>query len=834
MMKKLFDPTRVFISILIAIVFWIAPIGMSSEQEPVAGQIDPLIEYSVFPKLILAIAPEVSADCANKCKVQVCKKWVPIGGSCQPTHPWDIGCCTIWAAECDTSLPGCEEDPPPPVYAPPTVSSLLTCTTWGNSSWCLNNEKVALTAVDPQGFSVTINGIITLNGINTPFSCVSPCSLGMPAGSGTVTYTATAATSALSSAAGNIAFKFDPGKPVITSSTSGTQSGSWHTSPGATVTVLSNDSISGLQSVSITRNGIIVSSPFSLPEGTHNIMVTALDVAGNQATSSFTVKLDSVKPQISFDTTGISAGAWYRSATVAVAATDATSGIQILLITDNGADQSSPIALFDGMHNIFVTAADNAGNVQAASYNIQVDGTSPTIVPSIAGTTGNSDWWISNVDINAAFSDATSGVATQSFSADGGINWISLPNSILADGIHQLVFRSEDNAGNLTETTETLKIDKSLPLLSVSKMGTQGSNGWFVSDVTIKATASDITSAIASLKYQLDGGAWQAGESIVVSMDGAHVVDFVATDNAGNQVTKSESFKIDQTPPLTILAAPVPNSIAIGTVQIEGQSSDLTSGLSKTQISFDNVSWLTLPTSSDNWSYAWKTADLPNGALSIFARSIDQAGNVGTAVQTKVILDNYPPFLTLSNSWNIWESGELVVLPNITPLKNIRIVLKDPLMRYPNELLFDNLAAPSQITWDRVIGNVTAPPGSYLVEVVACDIYDVCSKTTSTIIIPEGDPIPTPEPFVFFPHAVQPPLVVPTQLVLPIQVPQAVVIPPQVNPMVVSRPSQSVWPAAVVSMLLIMFALLLLFDPRPAALRSLAKTIHPSIRSNTS
>jgi hypothetical protein len=150
-------------------------------------------------------------------------------------------------------------------------------------------------------------------------------------------------------------------------------------------------------------------------------------------------------------------------------------------------------------------------------------------------------------------------------------------------------------------------------------------------------------------------------------------------------------------------------------------------------------------------------------------------------------------------------------------------------MRYPNELFFDDLPAPKQISWDRIIGNVTAPPGSYSVEVEACDIYGVCSKATGTIIIPEGIPTPTPELFLFPPPVTKPLVIAPTQIVIPVQLPQAIVIPPEI-PLIVPPPPKPVWPAAIAAMLLFMFAILLSFDPRPAALRSLAKTVSPIIR----
>ena len=833
MIKKILDPYKVFISLLVAVAFWLAPLGVSSEQIPdAAGEIEPIKEFSIYPKLVLAIVSEVSADCANKCKEAVCLKWVPPGGSCRPDNPWDIGCCTRWGTVCNEDLPGCgpEEPPPPPSYSPPTVSASLTCTTWGNSGWCLNNGKVAITASDPQGFYVTINGNVTVGGASTPFSCANPCNLTMPSGSGSVTYSASAATSGLSSATGNIAFKFDPGKPVITSSTSGTQSGSWYNTAGATVTVSSSDAVSGLQSVSIASNGTAVSSPFSLPDGTHNISVTAMDVAGNQSTSSFTVKVDSVKPLISFDITGLSSGAWYRNATVAVDATDATSGVQTLILTDNGAAVSSPMALFEGTHSLVVTAADNAGNVQSSSYNIQVDGTPPTIVPSMTGTPRDAGSWVSAVDINAAFSDAMSGIANQPFSPDGGTNWMPLPYSISEDGIHQLVFRSHDNAGNITETLETVKVDKSPPTLSVSKTGKAGENGWYISPVQVSVTASDATSGNVATTITDNGGAAQS-DSITLT-EGVHNLQYAAVDTAGNNVSASAVVSVDTTAPATILFSPAPNSVAIGTVQIGGQSADVTSGLSSVQISFDGIHWLSLPLSPADWTYAWDTADLPNGALSVFARSIDRAGNTGTAAQINVVLDNHPPFLTLSNSWNIWESGALSIQPNVIPLKSVKIVVRDPMQRYPDEVIYNDLPAPTAVSWDRVIGPGSAPPGSYTVSVEACDIYGLCSKETGTILIPVAPtPVPFQLPVIEIPEWIPP---IPFFTQTPVAAPapeQPIAIPAAVLPIhadVKVVPS-SAWTIVVISALLLSFALLLLMDPRPAALRSLTRSLHQHI-----
>ena len=119
MIRKILEPHKVFISLLIAIAFWIAPFGVDREPIPVEESYTTIDEFSLYPKLIQAIVPEVSAACAPSCMEAVCLKWVPIGGSCQPENPWDIGCCTRYGSQCNEELPGCgpEEPPPPP---PPT------------------------------------------------------------------------------------------------------------------------------------------------------------------------------------------------------------------------------------------------------------------------------------------------------------------------------------------------------------------------------------------------------------------------------------------------------------------------------------------------------------------------------------------------------------------------------------------------------------------------------------------------------------------------------------------------------------------------------------------
>ncbi|MCJ7434970.1 MAG: hypothetical protein MUO77_15925, partial [Anaerolineales bacterium] len=190
-----------------------------------------------------------------------------------------------------------------------------------------------------------------------------------------------------------------------------------------------------------------------------------------------------------------------------------------------------------------------------------------------------------------------------------------------------------------------------------------------------------------------------------------------------------------------------------------------------------------------------------------------------------------PPYVKLAETWNIWESGSLSVQKNVIPLKSVKITVHDPLQRYPDEVIFYALPAPTAVAWDRVIGPGSAPSGSYTVSVEACDIYGLCSKDSGTVMIPvEPTPIPFQLPVIEIPEWIppipfftQPPAPEPE---LPIVLP-AVVIPIPAEVQLV--PSQA-WITIVISAFLLAFALLLLLDPRPAALRSLTRSLHQHIQ----
>ncbi len=136
--------------------------------------------------------------------------------------------------------------------------------------------------------------------------------------------------------------------------------------------------------------------------------------------------------------------------------------------------------------------------------------------------------------------------------------------------------------------------DKSAPVTTISLSGTQGTYGWYRSDVTVTISAVDSGgSGVAQTEYSLDGGSsWNAYTApLVFSSDTSGITIFArSTDNTGNLEGPCvrASFKIDQTPPTAaevVDPVTIPRAKKAGvmmTLSYSGTAQDATSGLLST------------------------------------------------------------------------------------------------------------------------------------------------------------------------------------------------------------------------------------------------------------
>src|SRR5207245_2216953 len=127
--------------------------------------------------------------------------------------------------------------------------------------------------------------------------------------------------------------------------------------------------------------------------------------------------------------------------------------------------------------------------------------------------------------------------------------------------------------------------------------GTLGSNGWYISNVTVSLNATDASSGVASIFDRVDNGPWETYSGSFSLADGRHVVEYYATDQAGNaEPAAQRDISIDTMPPqstITLTGTVGEDGWYISNVTTSLAATDATSGVASITYRVDNGSWAT-------------------------------------------------------------------------------------------------------------------------------------------------------------------------------------------------------------------------------------------------
>ncbi|MEA3558627.1 MAG: right-handed parallel beta-helix repeat-containing protein, partial [Candidatus Thermoplasmatota archaeon] len=349
-----------------------------------------------------------------------------------------------------------------------------------------------------------------------------------------------------------------------------------------------NDSQSGIMKVEISMDmglftNIGQNSTFSftnLTEGKHVATVKVWDrsLRWNLESVGFTV--DTVPMELNLTSPG--EGAILTGGNVIASWTyfDGTSGPDRfeLRSTNGSLIYSGRNSSFDlegvpnGHHTITLTGYDRAGNPTSRNRSFVMDSTLPDLVllsPEDGLLTQST-----NIRVEWTGGDDGSGIFGYYFKLNG-LEWESLGSSRfektlwqLNDGVYIIKVKAVDNAGNTRMVSSVIIVDGTRPLLEI-RSPTDGS---YLCDVPVSIVwnGTDATSGLDHYEISLDGISWtflgrNISYTIVNLKQGSYIASIKMYDRAGNTITMSTGFVLDETLPEALIWGPEGENINVDT-----------------------------------------------------------------------------------------------------------------------------------------------------------------------------------------------------------------------------------------------------------------------------
>ena len=384
--------------------------------------------------------------------------------------------------------------------------------------------------------------------------------------------TGTATDNAGNTATDTAVLSIDRSAPSLAAASDRAANGAGWYNDSVTVNFTASDAFSGITNAPSAQ---------VLGEGANQSAAgTATDAAGNSTSASVTgINIDTTAPVLS---TAYPHGWNTTDVAVTWTCTDALSGVATGPTNDTVSGEGANLSSS-------ATCTDTAGNTASVTvFGIQIDRASPTTTATVPAPPA-SGWYADAVDVTLTGLDALSGIATTSYTVDGGATQeYTGPFAFALRGTHVLSFWSTDVAGNAEDSivnSLTLEIDGNAPTTTVINPISPAS-GWFVtSGIPVAFDASDAESGIAGTYYTIDGGdTLLYGEPFTEKLSlGLHTIAYWSVDLAGNvEDTRTTEVWVDTVrPSISGLASPEANGYGWNNtaVDVAFSCSDANSGI---------------------------------------------------------------------------------------------------------------------------------------------------------------------------------------------------------------------------------------------------------------
>ena len=291
--------------------------------------------------------------------------------------------------------------------------------------------------------------------------------------------------------------------------------------------------------------------------------------------------------------------------------------------------------LSDGVHRVTVRAYDIAGNFKDSEVSVFLDKTPPEPFTPVVDP---SSWTYAIPLISYSTTDTTSGIDHYDLRVDNSSfsrqeSPCSLDN--LSDGVHSVVVRAFDAAGNFQEGSVIVYVDRTAP---ISLMLGVDPTGWTSSIPVVTFSATDQFSGIDHYEMSINNKSFYACENPVALLnlpDGLNNITVRAYDNIGNFAEGRIQVFIDTRPPENFTPVAEPGTWTYMMPSISFSTTDNTSGIDHFEMSIDGGSFQTKDSPAIIES-------MPDGTHFITVRAFDAAGNHRDGNVTAYI-DRTPP-----------------------------------------------------------------------------------------------------------------------------------------------------------------------------------------------
>ena len=433
----------------------------------------------------------------------------------------------------------------------------------------------------------------------------------------------------------------------------------------------------------------------------YQVSVSAQDSAGNSASATHGISVDTTAPVVSIGTLSVDdmLNASEAQQPLTVHGSSSAEAGQTVTVTLGGKTYTALVGS-DGTWTLDVPAADlatlsqgaltvtasvndKAGNSGQTTHTLTVDTVAPTVTIStvadddivnnaeqlagqtIRGTTTAEQGQTVTVSFNGHSYQATVG-------ADG--SWsVFVPGRDflgLSDGEYTITASVSDRAGNPGSATHDVTLNGDVPTITINTFAqddivnaAEHGTPLVVSGTTNAPAGQTVTLTLNGKTYAAtvqNDGTWSytvsSADVAALADGGSYVINAQVSNTIGNSASDNHTVTVDLTAPsMGIAIDSLQNDTGLSAtdfitndsqVVVNGSLTAQLGNNEKAQISLDGgVTWIDLTVTGTTWRYA-DGRTLTDGTYQYQVRVIDNAGNVGATDSQDVVIDLTKPAAT--------------------------------------------------------------------------------------------------------------------------------------------------------------------------------------------